>query len=107
MFLSCALTGDKSGTGTAAPGSALQASAIRGTAFGDAREFVGSPYEEVRRSGLSSVHRAATCRIAVLHNGDDSFAARIQTLKNADTSIRMQALFSGMGYALSKSFLWN
>jgi putative cardiolipin synthase len=96
MLLSCASTGDKSGAGKTAPISTLQASAIAGTAFGPAREFVGSPYEEVGRSALFGVHRSLTCRIAVLPNGDDSFAARIQALKNADTSIRIQALiFTG------------
>jgi len=96
MLFSCASTGDKSGAGKTAPGSALQASPIEGTVFGSAREFVGSPYEEVGRSGLFGVHRAATCRIAVLPNGDDSFTARIQALKKADTSVRIQALiFTG------------
>ena len=42
------------------------------------------------------MHSAETCRIAVLPNGDDSFAARIQALENADTSVRIQALiFTG------------
>ena len=79
------LTGDK-----------VQISTIQGTAFGSAREFVGSPYGEVGVSGLFNVHSAETCRIAVLTNGDDSFAARIQALKKADTSVRIQALiFTG------------
>ncbi|MDH4204001.1 MAG: hypothetical protein OEV45_00560 [Desulfobacteraceae bacterium] len=94
--VSTRLTGDKSGTGQTAPGSDVQISAIQGTAFGPAHEFVGSPYEEIVISGLFKVHSAETCRIAVLPNGDDSFAARIQTLKKADTSIRIQALiFTG------------
>jgi phosphatidylserine/phosphatidylglycerophosphate/cardiolipin synthase-like enzyme len=96
MLLSCASTGDKSGAGNTAPRSAVQASAIEGTAFDPAREFIGSPYAEVGHSGLFDVHSAETCRIAVLPNGDDSFAARIQALKNADTSILIQALiFTG------------
>ena len=74
----------------------MQASAIQGTAFGPTREFIGSPYEEVGHSGLFDVHPAEKCRIAVLPNGDDSFADRIQALKNADTSVRIQALiFTG------------
>jgi putative cardiolipin synthase len=96
MLLSCASAGDKSGAGKTPPQSTVQASAIRGSAFGPAREFVGSPYEEVGHSGLFDVHAADTCRIAVLPNGDDSFAARIQALKKADTSVRIQALiFTG------------
>ena len=79
------LTGDKA-----------QISTIQGTAFGSAQEFVGSPYGEVGVSGLFNVHAAETCRIGVLPNGDDSFAARIQALKKADTSVRVQALiFTG------------
>ena len=83
---------DKNGEGGRAPRSAVQASAIWGTAFGPAQEYVGSPYEEIGTSGLFDVHPAETCRIAVLPNGDDSFAARIQALKGADTSVRIQAL---------------
>ena len=45
---------------------------------------------------LFDAHPVETCRIAVLPNGDDSFAARIQALRNADTSVRIQALiFTG------------
>jgi hypothetical protein len=99
ILYSCASirsTGDKSGVGQTAPGSDVQISAIQGTAFGPAQEFVGSPYEEIGISGLFNVHSAETCRIAVLPNGDDSFAARIQALKKADTSVRIQALiFTG------------
>jgi len=94
-LFSCAST-RSTDQGPTAPRSAVQASTIRGTPFGTAQEFVGSPYEEVGISGLFDVHPAETCQIAVLPNGDDSFAARIQTLKNADTSVRIQALiFTG------------
>jgi hypothetical protein len=56
---------------------------MRGTPFGPARDFIGSPYEEIGLSGLFDTHAADACRIAVLPNGDDSFAARIQTLRKA------------------------
>jgi len=99
LLYSCASnrsTGDKGGAGQTASGSDVQISAIQGTAFGPAQEFVGSPYEEIGISGLFNVHSAETCRIAVLPNGDDSFAARVQALKKADTSVRIQALiFTG------------
>ena len=42
-------------------------------AFGPARDFVGSPYEEIGINGFFAVHPAETCRIGVLPNGDDSF----------------------------------
>jgi putative cardiolipin synthase len=78
------------------PGIDVQSSVIQGTLFGPAREFIGSPYEKIGSSGLFKVHSPETCRIAVLHNGDDSFSARIQALKEADTSVRIQALiFTG------------
>lgn len=87
--LSCASTRSTE-EGPTLPRSNVQT--IHGTPFGPAREFIGSPYEEVGRSGLFDVHPAETCRVAVLSNGDDSFAARIQALRKADTSIRIQAL---------------
>ena len=95
ILLSCASTRstmDRSGAGQTTPGSDLQISAIQGNAFGAAQEFLSSPYKEVGLSGLFDVHSAGSCRIAVLPNGDDSFAARIQALKRADTSVRIQAL---------------
>ena len=68
----------------------------RGDVFGPASDFRGSPYPDVGLSGLFPVRQAKTTRVAILDNGDDSFAARIRTLKSADTSIRIQALiFSG------------
>jgi len=89
-------TGDKRLEGSIAPQSDVPIWYTQDTAFGHAREFVGSPLEEVGRSGLFDVHPAESCRIAVLHNGDDSFAARIQALEKADTSVRIQALiFTG------------
>jgi cardiolipin synthase C len=95
VFFSCTST-RSTDQGPTAPRSAVQASAIQGAPFGPAREFVGSPYKEIGSSGLFDVHSAESCRIAVLPNGDDSFAARIQALQNADTSIRIQALiFTG------------
>ncbi len=95
ILLSCASTRPSEEAPTA-PRSDVQASEIQGTPFGPAPEFTGSPYSEIGSSGLFDVHPAETCRIAVLSNGDNSFAARIQALKNADTSVRVQALiFTG------------
>jgi cardiolipin synthase C len=99
FLLSCASPrsiGNTAGEGKAPPPSKVPASVIQGTPFGPADEFAGSPYEEIGVSGLFDVHPAETCRIAVLPNGGDSFAARIQALEKADTSIRIQALvFTG------------
>ncbi|MBW2449793.1 MAG: hypothetical protein JRE92_05135, partial [Deltaproteobacteria bacterium] len=99
VFYSCTSTrstGNKSLEGPTAPRSDVQAPAIQGSVFGPALEFVGSPYEEIGTSGLFNVHLPETSRIAVLHNGDDSFAARIQALQKATDSVRIQALiFTG------------
>jgi phosphatidylserine/phosphatidylglycerophosphate/cardiolipin synthase-like enzyme len=99
FFVACVsarTSGDRTGEGAAPPSSNVPVSAIQGTPFGPAREFAGSPYEEIGVSGLFDTHAAETCRIAVLPNGDDSFAARIQALEEADTSVRIQALvFTG------------
>ena len=96
---SCAATrsgGDKRAEVGTAPRSGMETTAVRGTPFGPAGEFIGSPYEEIGIRGLFDVHPPEACRIAVLQNGDASFAARIQALKKADTSVRIQALiFAG------------
>lgn len=96
VLISCASTGDKNKGEKTAPQSEVSAAAIQGTPFGPAEEFIGSPKEEIGKSGLFDVHSADTCQIAVLRNGDDSFAARVQALRNADTSVSIQALiFTG------------
>jgi len=64
--------------------------------FGPPQEFAGSPIEEVGRRGLFRTHIPGSTKIALLRNGDQSFAARIQLLEKAETSVRIQALiFSG------------
>lgn len=64
--------------------------------FGSAKEYTGSPVEEIGYESLFDVHPAHSSQIAILENGDASFAVRIQALEDAHTSIRIQALvFSG------------
>ena len=60
--------------------------------FGPAQEYVASPLDEVGRRGLFGVHSPELNRIALLKNGDASFAARVQLLEAAQKSIRIQAL---------------
>ncbi len=69
-----------------------QASKIPSSIFAQNNEYVGSPYPDIAHSGLFATQYNTNNQIAILNNGDDSFAARIQALKNADTSIRIQAL---------------
>lgn len=99
ILSSCAATrsgGDIRPEGGVTPRSGLQTASVQGSPFGPAGEFIGSPFEDIGLSGLFDVHPPASCRIAVLPNGDASFAARVQALKNADTSVRIQALiFTG------------
>lgn len=64
--------------------------------FGPADHFVGSPFDDVGKSELYPVRPPAGCSVAVLRSGEDSFAARLEMLKNARSSIRIQALvFNG------------
>jgi len=59
-------------------------------------EFIGSPYEDIGLTGLFPVRSAAECEVAVLGGGEDSFAMRLKALKQATTSVRIQALiFNG------------
>jgi cardiolipin synthase C len=64
------------------------ASSVLGT---DA-QFAGSRYPDVGLSGLFPVHGPDGCEMAVLQGGEDSFAARLQALKSAQKSIRIQVL---------------
>jgi len=93
--VSCASTrpaGGRDATKGVAPGSRAQSSFVPGSPFGPSGEFLGSPYAEVGLGGLFETHPPGRCRIAVLPNGDRSFAARIRALESADTSVRIQAL---------------
>ena len=64
--------------------------------FGSKQTFNGSALDDVGRKGLFDSHDARSNRIALLRNGEDSFAARVRQLEQARKSIRIQALvFSG------------
>ena len=60
--------------------------------LGPDSQYLGSPFEDVGLSGLFSVRDPEQCELAVLAGGEDSFAVRMEALKNAKTSIRIQAL---------------
>jgi putative cardiolipin synthase len=60
--------------------------------LGPEAQFVGSPYPDVGSSGLFPVHGPDGCKVAVLQGGEDSFAVRMDALKQAEKSIRIQAL---------------
>jgi putative cardiolipin synthase len=54
--------------------------------------FEGSPLPEISADGQFPYHGPSTCEVALLTNGEMSFAARLQTLRKAKKSIRIQAL---------------
>jgi putative cardiolipin synthase len=60
--------------------------------LGPEAHFAGSPYPDVGLSGLFPVHGPDGCQVAVLQGGEDSFAVRMEALKKAEKSIRIQAL---------------
>ncbi len=60
--------------------------------FGPAGDFHGSSLDDVGKAGLFPVRSPAECEVAMLELGEGSFAARLDLLKNATTSIRIQAL---------------
>jgi putative cardiolipin synthase len=64
--------------------------------LGDEAAFVGSPYAGVGLAGLFPVRGPDSCEVAVMQGGEDSFAVRLRTLREARTSVRIQALvFTG------------
>jgi putative cardiolipin synthase len=68
------------------------AEASASSVLGPDARFAGSPYADVAMTGLFPVHGPDGCEIAVLQGGEDSFAVRLEALKNAQRSIRIQAL---------------
>ena len=60
--------------------------------LGPDSQFIGSPYEDVGLDGLFPARTPDDCSIAVLEGGEDSFAVRMESLRNASKSIRIQAL---------------
>jgi len=78
------------------PLGALSKSSRPAPVFAPPQEFaVGAPTEE-NREGLFTAHSPNSSQIAVLKNGDESFAVRVQLLEGAQKSVRIQALiFSG------------
>jgi len=68
------------------------AEASASSVLGPDARFAGSPYPDVGLDGLFPVHGPEGCQIAVLRGGEDSFALRLQALKNARSSVRIQAL---------------
>ena len=64
--------------------------------FGPADHFTGSPLDDVEKAELYPVRSPDQCEVAVLRSGEEAFALRLEMLKNARSSIRIQALlFNG------------
>jgi phosphatidylserine/phosphatidylglycerophosphate/cardiolipin synthase-like enzyme len=60
--------------------------------FGPEEDFKGSALEDVGAAELYPVRGPAECEIAMLESGEGSFAARMEMLRGARHSIRIQAL---------------
>jgi phosphatidylserine/phosphatidylglycerophosphate/cardiolipin synthase-like enzyme len=60
--------------------------------FGPAEDFRGSGLEDVGKAELYPVRGPDECEVAVLESGEGSFAARMEMLRSARQSIRIQAL---------------
>jgi len=88
LLLGCETSTKKDDTGV----DELLAHAQSSTVLAPDSQFIGSPYEDVGLDGLFPAREPGQCRIAVLTGGEDSFAIRMATLKNARKSIRIQAL---------------
>ena len=60
--------------------------------FGPATDFTASAFVDVGSTELYPVREPDECEVAVPPFGEDSFAVRLDALKQATTSIRIQAL---------------
>jgi putative cardiolipin synthase len=92
LIAGCSTTSSTVGDGTEAAVDQFVAEASASSVLGREARFVGSPYADVGLNGLFPVHGPEGCQIAVLQGGEDSFAVRLQALKSARSSIRIQAL---------------
>ena len=88
----CAATSPTSDVGVNPDVSQYVAETSASSVLGPEARFIGSPYPDVDLNGLFPVHGPEGCQLAVLQGGEDSFAIRMQVLKNARKSIRIQAL---------------
>lgn len=95
LLVTATLVSACASTPAAATGPALDqlvAETAETSVLGSEAHFIGSPYPDVGLSGLFPVHGPDGCQVAVLENGEDSFAVRLEALKNSQRSIRIQAL---------------
>jgi cardiolipin synthase C len=72
--------------------SAQVAFAHQTSLFGPAQDYRGSELPELGRSGLFAVRGPAECEVAIFDGSEDSLAVRLDLLKRARRSIRVQAL---------------
>jgi len=89
LLLSGCTSGPKPGEPAAED---LVAHAKTSGVLGPGSEFIGSPAENIGLAGLFPSRPPEECQIAILAGGEDSFALRLASLKNARKSVRIQAL---------------
>jgi putative cardiolipin synthase len=88
--------GDRGGKRVMPPLAARSPSGRPAPVFGPAPEYAAGSPDAAGRQGVFGVHDPPSTQVALLRNGDASFAARVQLLEAAGKSIRIQALiFSG------------
>lgn len=90
LLVSCASSPPPQGTSTQTE--ALMAAARASSVFGPTSGFDASPLEVPGQGGLHPVRGPDECEVAMLESGEGSYAARIETLRAATVSIRIQAL---------------
>ena len=90
LLAGCATTPSADGGGQGVVEYVAETSAT--SVLGADATFAGSPLPDVGLTGLFQPHGPDGCQVAVLQGGEDSFAVRLETLRNAQKSIRIQAL---------------
>ena len=83
---------DLAGPPTMPPLGVLSDNSRQAPVFGPPQDYAEITNDETGYRGLFGVHSPELNQIALLKNGDESFAARVQLLEKAQTSIRIQAL---------------
>jgi cardiolipin synthase C len=92
LLSGCAAAPGRSGAESPEAVAAMLQRARETSIFGPTADFTASAFPEVGTTELYPVRAPQDCEIAVPRFGEDSFAVRLETLKQARQSIRIQAL---------------
>jgi len=92
MLPGCIATAGRSGAESPEVVAAMLQRARETSVFGPDTDFTASTFADVGTTELYPVRLPSECEVAVPRFGEDSFAVRLETLKRARQSIRIQAL---------------